>query len=73
MFVSKAKDLLGINARNSLYLSRSSNKAKAIVHSKYATKFYSKIIKLPPQKSMGFKPLMKTSWILTGKVWKKNL
>ncbi len=38
MFVSKAKDLLGINARNSLYLSRSSNKAKAIVHSKYATK-----------------------------------
>ncbi len=38
MFVNKAKDLLGINARNSLYLSRSSNKVKAIVHSKYATK-----------------------------------
>ncbi|MBU1033977.1 hypothetical protein KKI22_03490 [Patescibacteria group bacterium] len=38
MFVNKAKDLLGINARNSLYLSRSSGKAKAIVHSKYATK-----------------------------------
>lgn len=38
MFINKAKDLLGINARNSLYLSRSSGKAKAIVHSKYATK-----------------------------------
>lgn len=38
MFVNKAKDLLGINARNSLYLSRSSNKVKAIVRSKYATK-----------------------------------
>lgn len=35
---SKAKDILGINARNSLYLSRSSNKAKALVRSKYATK-----------------------------------
>lgn len=35
---SKAKEILGINARNSLYLSRSSNKAKAIVRSKYATK-----------------------------------
>lgn len=38
MSVNKAKDLLGINARNSLYLSRSSGKVKAIVHSKYATK-----------------------------------
>ena len=38
MFINKAKDLLGINARNALYLSRSSGKAKAIVHSKYATK-----------------------------------
>lgn len=38
MFIHKAKDLLGINARNAIYLSRSSNKSKAIVHSKYATK-----------------------------------
>jgi len=38
MFINKAKDLLGINARNALYLSRSSGKAKAIVRSKYATK-----------------------------------
>lgn len=38
MFINKAKDLLGINARNALYLSRSSSKSKAIVHSKYATK-----------------------------------
>lgn len=38
MYINKAKDLLGINARNSLYLSRSSGKSKAIVHSKYATK-----------------------------------
>ncbi len=38
MFVNKAKDLLGINARNSLYLSRSSSKVKALVRSKYATK-----------------------------------
>ncbi len=38
MFINKAKDLLGINARNAIYLSRSSNKSKAIVHSKYATK-----------------------------------
>ena len=38
MFVRKAKDLLGINARNSLYLSRSSGKSKSIVRSKYATK-----------------------------------
>lgn len=34
----KAKDLLGINARNGLYLSRSSAHAKALVRSKYATK-----------------------------------
>ena len=32
------KDILGINARNSLYVSRNSRKAKAIAHSKYATK-----------------------------------
>ncbi len=38
MFVNKAKDLLGINARNALYLSRSSGKIKSIVRSKYATK-----------------------------------
>jgi len=38
MSINKTKDLLGINARNTLYLSRSSKKAKAIVHSKYATK-----------------------------------
>lgn len=38
MPINKAKDLLGINARNSLYLSRSSGKVKAIVRSKYATK-----------------------------------
>jgi alpha-L-glutamate ligase-like protein len=31
-------DLLGINARNSLYVSRNSRKAKAIARSKYATK-----------------------------------
>lgn len=35
---SKAKEILGINARNSLYLSQSSAKSKAIVHSKFATK-----------------------------------
>lgn len=34
----KAKELLGINARNALYLSRSSGRAKSIVRSKYATK-----------------------------------
>ena len=33
-----ASDLLGINARNSLYVSRNSRKAKAIARSKYATK-----------------------------------
>ncbi len=38
MLLRKAKDLLGINARNALYLSRSSGKAKSIVRSKYATK-----------------------------------
>ena len=38
MPINKAKDLLGINARNSLYLSRSSGKVKSIVRSKYATK-----------------------------------
>lgn len=38
MWMRKAKELLGINARNALYLSRSSGKAKSIVRSKYATK-----------------------------------
>lgn len=38
MLINKAKDLLGINARNALYLSRSSGKIKSIVRSKYATK-----------------------------------
>ncbi|MFA6814180.1 MAG: sugar-transfer associated ATP-grasp domain-containing protein [Patescibacteria group bacterium] len=35
---ANASDLLGINARNSLYVSRNSRKAKAIARSKYATK-----------------------------------
>lgn len=34
----KITDLLGINARNSLYISRNSRKSKAIARSKYATK-----------------------------------
>jgi len=42
MFINKAKDLLGINARNALYLSRSSAKVKSIVRSKYATKILMK-------------------------------
>ncbi len=38
MRIAKAQDLLGINARNGLYLSRSSTRSKSIVRSKYATK-----------------------------------
>ena len=37
-FNNKAKNILGINARNSVYLRQSSGRSKAIVRSKYATK-----------------------------------
>ena len=36
--MSKSSDVLGMNARNSLYTSRNSRRAKALVGSKYATK-----------------------------------
>jgi len=35
---TKVSDLLGINARNSIYISRNSRRSKAIARSKYATK-----------------------------------
>lgn len=53
MSISKAKDLLGINARNALYLSRSSGKAKALVRSKYATKILLKNHNIPTAEIYG--------------------
>lgn len=53
MSISKAKDLLGINARNALYLSRSSGKAKALVRSKYATKILLKNHSIPTAEIYG--------------------
>ena len=43
----KITDLLGINARNSLYISRNSRKSKAIARSKYATKILLKDNDIP--------------------------
>jgi phosphoribosylamine-glycine ligase len=50
---NKAKDILGINARNSVYLRQSSGRSKALVRSKYATKILLKNNDLPTAEIYG--------------------
>jgi alpha-L-glutamate ligase-like protein len=70
LYNSKAKEILGINARNSLYLSRSSNKAKSIVHSKFATKILLRDNNIPCAEIYG---VLGTSEDINDFVWEKML